>query len=287
MTTFFLFVFGAAIGSFLNVVILRHDTRKFLLGKSLLGRSHCPHCRKTLSPAELIPIVSFIIQRGRCRTCRTRLSLQYPIVEILGGLIFFFVPPQIKTFYFALSPFELVALSALWVLVFLSLLVVFFIDLRLSIIPDEANLFLGLLGISIIALGRNYFGPTTGSFLGGYSLIFGLRTSMGIWLNHFLAAAVAAALFALIIFATRGRGMGMGDLKLAIPLGLIFGWPDIILVLGLSFIIGSIFGLGGVALRRKNLKSSIPFGPFLAAASALVFFFGETLVGSYFKLLNF
>lgn len=286
MTTFFLFVFGAAIGSFLNVVILRYDPRKLLLGKSLLGRSRCPRCGKILRWFELVPLVSFAVQLGRCRTCGVRLSIQYPLVEILSGLIFVLVPIHLKTFYFLLSTFHFTALSALWVLVFLALLVIFFIDLRLSIIPDETNLFLGLLGILIVFAGQSYFGPSQGSFLGGYSLIFGLRTGVGIWFNHILAALGAGALFAFIIFVTRGRGMGMGDLKLAIPLGLVFGWPDIIIVLGLSFIIGSIFGVGAIALRRKNLKSSVPFGPFLVAASALVFFFGQDMVGLYFKFFN-
>jgi len=286
VTTFFLFVFGAAIGSFLNVVILRYDPRKLLLGKSLLGRSRCPRCGKILRWFELVPLVSFAVQLGRCRTCGVRLSIQYPLVEILSGLIFVLVPIHLKTFYFLLSTFHFTALSALWVLVFLALLVIFFIDLRLSIIPDETNLFLGLLGILIVFAGQSYFGPSQGSFLGGYSLIFGLRTGVGIWFNHILAALGAGALFAFIIFVTRGRGMGMGDLKLAIPLGLVFGWPDIIIVLGLSFIIGSIFGVGAIALRRKNLKSSVPFGPFLVAASALVFFFGQDMVGLYFKFFN-
>jgi len=286
VTTFFLFVFGAAIGSFLNVVILRYDPRKLLLGKSLLGRSRCPRCGKILRWFELVPLVSFAVQLGRCRTCGVRLSIQYPLVEILSGLIFVLVPIHLKTFYFLLSTFHFPALSALWVLVFLALLVIFFIDLRLSIIPDETNLFLGLLGILIVFAGQSYFGPSQGSFLGGYSLIFGLRTGVGIWFNHILAALGAGALFAFIIFVTRGRGMGMGDLKLAIPLGLVFGWPDIIIVLGLSFIIGSIFGVGAIALRRKNLKSSVPFGPFLVAASALVFFFGQDMVGLYFKFFN-
>lgn len=287
MTTLFLFVLGTAVGSFLNVVILRYDPEKFLFGQALLGRSRCRSCRRTLRWFELVPIISFLIQRGRCRTCKARLNIQYPVVEILGGLIFIFVPRQIKIFYFALPAVHLAALSTLWILVFLTLLLVFFIDLRLFIIPDEANVFLGLLGILIIAVGRSYFGPAQGSFLGAYSLIFGLRVGIGIWLNHFLAVLVALALFALIIFITRGRGMGMGDLKLAVPLGFVFGWPDVILVLGLGFVIGSVFGFYAIACRRKNLKSFVPFGPFLAAASALVFFFGQEIVGVYFRLFNF
>lgn len=285
MITFFTFLFGAAIGSFLNVVILRYSPEKFLLGKSLLGRSHCPHCRKVLRWFELAPIVSFLIQRGRCRACGARLNAQYPIVETLSGMIFVFVPLRLYPLFFIHNSLFYI-LSLLWILVFLILLLIFFIDLRLSIIPDETNLFLGLLGILIVFSSRAYFGLAQGSFLGSYSLIFGLRSGTSIWLNHFFAAFIAGALFVFIILVTRGRGMGMGDLKFAIPLGFAFGWPDIILVLGLSFIIGSFFGAYVIVRRGKSFKSRVPFGPFLALAAALVFFFGETFVGAYFKLFG-
>ena len=283
---FFLFVFGAVIGSFLNVVSLRYDPDRFLFGPALFGRSHCPHCGATLRWFELVPILSFAAQLGRCRRCRARLSFRYPIVEILSGFIFVFVPMRLSDPSFLLSlrsGFPLVA--GLWILAFLLLLLMSLIDLRLSIIPDEINLLLFGIGIALVLASRPDFSATGGSFLGAYGFLFGFREN--IWLNHLVLGALAAGLFfwALMVI-TRGRGMGAGDLKLAMPLGFLFGWPDILFVVGLAFVAGSILGACAIGSGLKTLKSLVPFGPFLAASAAIVFFFGYQLVHWYFTLFG-
>lgn len=278
MTTF-LFIFGAAFGSFLNVVSLRYSPDKFLLGRQILGRSHCPHCKQELSWLELLPILSFLLQRGRCRRCGMRIGFQYPIVEILSGLIFVFVPAALIS---PISPIGLIS-PIFWISVFEALLLIALIDLRLKIIPDEANIFLAAIGAAMIPLKAGFW-KFGGSFLGPYALIFGLREN--IWLNHFAAALAGAAIFGFLILITRGRGMGMGDIKLAAPLGLVFGWPDIIFVAAFSFIIGSIAGAFQIVFRGMNLKSAIPFGPFLALGATTVFFRGEEILRFYFSLFS-
>ena len=280
-----LFVFGLAVGSFLDVLASRYDSDKFLLSKNVThGRSGCVKCGKKLEWFELVPIISFALQAGRCRSCKAKLSLEYPVVEILSGLIFVLVPFQVISSSNLQHPTSYIS-AFLWILVFLTLLLITLIDLRLNLIPDEASIFLVILGIFLIILTASQFSLAEGSFLGPYAAMAGLRQN--IWLNHMLAAVSSGIFFGLIIVITRGRGMGGGDLKLGAALGVVFGWPDILALLVLAFIIGSLFGLGGIIRRKKTLKSAMPFGPFLALASVLIFFFGGDLARLYLKLLNF
>jgi leader peptidase (prepilin peptidase) / N-methyltransferase len=293
MSLVILFILGLAVGSFINVLATRYEPDKFLFKKSSIGgRSKCNHCGSQLKWFELIPLFSFIIQSGRCRNCKARLSLQYPISELLSGLIFILVPYQLATYNLStgggsafggqltILPYVLHLTS--YVLVFLTLLLISLIDFRLNLIPDEANIFLVFLGFFLTA--TSYKLQATSSFLGSYSLLFGFQNN--IWLNHLFALLVGALFFGLIILITRGRAMGMGDLKLAAALGFIFGWPDIILIITLAFIIGSIFGVGLMVLKKKNMKSFVPFGPFIALATAVVFFFGYQIMDWYFSLFR-
>ncbi len=282
---FLLFVLGASVGSFLNVVSLRYNPDKFLFGRSLLGRSRCPHCGRTLHWFELVPVLSFILQLGRCRHCRAALSLEYPITEILSGLIFVFIPTRLKSPYFILNLYSMFSvISALWILVFVALLLVALIDIRLSIIPDELNIALLVLGIILIFTSQPGFGLAGGSFLESFAPLFGFREN--IWVNHVLGALVAGLFFLGLIFITRGRGIGMGDLKLAVPLGLIFGWPDTIFIVGVAFVIGSLFGAYIMLFQGKTLKSYLPLGPFLVGSAAIIFFFGQQLMRFYLGLFG-
>lgn len=282
---FLLFALGSSVGSFLNVVSLRYDPEKFLFGSSLLGRSLCPHCGRTLRWFELVPVISFVLQLGRCRRCRAPLSFQYPIGEILSGLIFVFVPLRIVSLdkiYFQYPALHI--LSGLWIFVFTAFLLIALIDFRLSIIPDELNISILILGVLLIFASQPGFGLAGGSFLESYAPLFGFREN--IWINHALGALIAGLFFLGLIFVTRGRGMGVGDLKLAVPLGLVFGWPDTIFIVGLAFIIGSLFGVYTMLSRGKTLKSFLPFGPFLVVAAAIIFFFGSDLVRWYLSLFG-
>ncbi len=295
MISLWLFVLGLAFGSFINVISLRYNPEKFILNKSVLGgRSACPKCGNKLKPVELIPLFSFIFLRARCRKCHEEISWQYPLVELISGLIFIFVP----AFIFS-SKFKIIFLNSglkdvvgnstyLWLLailfiaVFSSLLLLSLIDIRLKIIPDEINILLVILGVILIILTRNDFNLVGGSFLGSYSALLGFKTN--IWLNHGIALLFGGLFFGAIIFATFGRGMGLGDLKLAIALGVIFGWPDIVIITAVSFIVGSLISLPLIISKRKKLKSFLPFGPFLAIASILIFLFGHDIIGFYFQL---
>jgi leader peptidase (prepilin peptidase)/N-methyltransferase len=289
MMSLLLFILGTAFGSFLNVIALRYDPDKFVWSGSLRGRSRCPACGRALRWFELLPLASFLLQRGRCRTCGARLSLQYPAVELLSGLIFVFVPRGLNNYFslppsFYLPPAAYHLLVIFWTAAFLVLLLVSLIDFRLRLIPDELNALLALLGAVAAYLAAPHWSEAGTSFLGPYALLFGFREN--IWLNRLAAAALGAAIPGFLVLVTRGRGMGAGDMKLGFALGALFGWPEIILVLAFGFVFGSAVGLGLIAFGRKTMKSFVPFGPFLAAAAAFVFFWGYAAVDFYFKLFN-
>ena len=294
---FFLFIFGLIVGSFLNVVISRYQPGKRVLDSKVIGgpgnwktRSRCMSCEKQLAWHELLPLASFLIQKGKCRGCGARISFQYFLVELLSGAVFVFVPMFWAISLPLLSLPEYISifliLSFVWILVFLTLIVLSAIDFRHFIIPDSMNLFLAVLGAILLAVNNHYkrFSPTGGSFFGYYADLFGLREN--IWVNYFFATAIVMIFFALVIIITKGKGMGWGDFKLAGALGLILGWPDILGAVFLAFVIGSALSLVFMAFNKKKMKDIIPFGPFLAFGASLVFFFGRQLMDLYFKLFG-
>lgn len=289
---FLLAILGLIFGSFLNVVTIRYNPDKgFSNIWSFGGRSRCPICHKQLAWYELIPVLSFLFLRGKCRHCGHRISLQYPIVELLMAAIFTTVPLQLsmlsRSFALgsvAVSSIDFLIFSLLWIVVFVLLLILAVIDFRHMIIPDSINVALAAVGIALTAMTQavHGFGQFQGSFIRHYAIIVGLRDS--IWTNHIIAAIIGLAFFGTVIVGSRGRAMGWGDFKLAGALGLIFGWPDIVLVLAFSFIIGSIISLGLMARGSKGMKDAVPFGPFLVIGATTVFFFGYQLIGLYFGL---
>lgn len=273
-----LFVFGLAIGSFLNVVSLRYNPEKFLFSlKAVGGRSRCMHCRNELKAYELIPVFSFLFLRGRCGRCRAKLSWQYPIVEVLSGFIFVFVPARLATLYY-LPITHYYLFSTVCILSLLSLLLMAVIDFRLRIVPDEINILLIVLGIGAAFILPS-FGAAGGSTLGSYNVL--LAGFSNIWLNKLLGFLAGGVGLGLLLLLTRGRGMGMGDVKLAAALGAFFGWPDVAVILGIAFVLGALAGLATLLLRKKTLKSALAFGPFLAIAAAFVFFWGQEFIRWY------
>ncbi len=228
-------VFGLIVGSFLNVVIYRYQT-----GYTVLGRSGCLLCGQTLRWFELIPVLSFVLQRGRCRTCGGRISPQYPLVELLTGLIF------LGSFYragFTPTP----ALLIDW-LIFCLLVIITIYDWRHKIIPD--HLVYGFIAVALLASVVWREAPT--------ALLVGLALG---------------AFFALLWLVSRGRWLGLGDAKLALGIGLFLGWPAALSAVTLGFWSGALVGLALLALKSYNLKSEVPFAPFLVFGVLLVYLF--------------
>jgi len=175
-------------------------------------------------------------------------------------------------------------LLGLWLLVGAMLVLTSLIDLRLRIIPNELVVALMVAGVGLALAASSSFSPVGGSFLGPYALTFGVRDSL--WLNRLTGAALGAAFFGALFLVTRGRGIGLGDLKLSAALGVVFGWPDNLLLVLLSFIIGTLAVAPPLVAGRVRMKGSIPFGPFLCAAAFLVLLGGGALLRCYFSLFG-
>jgi len=259
MSLFFyliIFIFGLAIGSFLNCVICRLEKRESFLR----GRSRCPHCQKELSWKDLVPLFSFLILRRRCRYCRQKISPQYPLMELATGILFVFI---------AILNFQLTAYNFLnaCFLSFIScfLIIIFVYDLKHYIIPDK------VIYPAILVSGIWYF--VLGIFLNLYT-----RYEI---LNTIYSAVGAAAFFFSIVLISKGSWMGAGDIKLAFFMGLILGFPNILVALFLAFFLGAIIGIGLIVSGKKTLRSEVPFGPFLVTGTFLALFFGENIIQWY------
>jgi prepilin signal peptidase PulO-like enzyme (type II secretory pathway) len=258
------FLFGLTVGSFLNCVIYRLGT-----GESFLkGRSHCPHCKHTLSWQDLIPIFSFLILKGKCRYCHQKISIQYPLIElataILFTLIIHYTFPNflLSTFYLLLSSF---------------LIVIFVYDLKHYIIPDKV-----IYPAIAIALIFNFKFLIFNQFSPKESLW--LPTGQAIFKYAILSAVLAAAFFLFIFLISRGKWLGFGDVKLGFLMGLFLSFPKILVSLFFAYLIGAIIGIGLILAKKKTLKSEVPFGPFLVTGTFIALFWGNQLINWY---LNF
>ena len=286
-----LFLLGLAVGSFLNVVIFRYSPSENLFSlKRLWGRSECRACKKTLAWYELIPLISFFVQRGKCRVCKTRLSWQYPFVEFLCGVLAVAIPYffQTSSLFSVLGHISWIGwtASALWFVVFCCFITILYLDARFRLIPNEINSVLvatGLLWTFMLSYVYEFL-PNNLSFLGSFKgLFYGFSFP---WQGHLAGFIVGLALFLGLVIISWGRGMGMGDVKLMAALGLLFGWPDILIVIMLSFILGALTSVALMVVRKKKMSDQIPFGPFIVIAAVIVFFWGAGLASLYLGILT-
>lgn len=263
----FIFLLGTIIGSFLNVVIYRFNTGKTIVN----SRSICMTCNRTLRWFELIPILSFVMQNGKCRRCKEVISYQYPIVEFIGGLVFVLV-----AYHFA--PMLLYSISlyvflvTFFVFIFSILIVISVYDLRHKIIPDKLVYLFSAVSFVSIFINHTQFGP-----------LFILPTFYNI-----IAGPLLALPFALLWLVSRGKWMGLGDAKLMLGIGWLLGLYFGLSAIVLAFWIGSIIGLSVMALSKHkiSMKTEIPFAPFLIIGMFIAFFFNLDIIGlsNFFSL---
>lgn len=246
------FAFGLVIGSFLNVVILRFNTQK-----SFGGRSGCMTCLHKLSWYELVPVFSFIGLGGRCRNCKTKISVQYPIVELLTGFIFAGIFLKFQDLFF-INIFVFSLTYAYYAVVSAILLIIATYDIKHKIIPDSLSLALAILGF-------------VGLFFSGANGSLNFYPHLPVTLD-FLSGILIATPFALFWLVSSGRWMGLGDAKLAIGLGWVFGWYRALSGVVLAFWIGATVGVILVLFSKKyRMKSEIPFAPYLVLGVLLAF----------------
>jgi len=239
-------ILGISIGSFLNVLISRFGRKK----KWFQGRSVCDHCRRKLKWWENIPLFSFLFLRGRCHTCHSPIPIEYPLVELITGLIFFLVVYR----FFPLGFF----LASLFLLIAVFLIAVFLFDLHYRIIPDWA-----LIGLVIL------------------SFLVGFLTEADL-VSQLVTGLVFSLFFLALHLITKGKGMGLGDVKFAFFMGFFLGWPKIVIAFYLAFLTGAVFGVILILLKKKRFGQKIAFGPFLAGATFISWFWG----GDLFRLIK-
>ncbi len=249
--TFLFFCFGIIIGSFLNVVIYRLNTTK-----SLGGRSACMSCRTQLRFYELVPIVSFLLLRGRCKTCKTHISMQYPVVEAVAGLVSAFLFLKFQAMFYV-APMVFLGTFAYYAFNFFVLLVISAYDIRHKIIPDGLSLLFGAMAfLGLFVFNRYGFNPHMPSIL------------------ELTSGFLVALPFALLFFVSRGAWMGFGDVKLALGLGWLLGVTRGFDAVVLACWIGAIVGLTMMFGKKKyTLKTELPFAPFLVLGAFVVFVF--------------
>jgi leader peptidase (prepilin peptidase)/N-methyltransferase len=247
-------IFGLLVGSFLNVCICRLPKNESIVSPP----SHCPLCSYQIRWYDNIPLVSYLLLRGRCRGCGATISLQYPLVELLNGVLTLLL-------YLRFGP----TLAFATLFLFCSALVVItFIDIEHQIIPDEISLSGIVIGfaLSFFIRGHSWQNSLCGILLGGGSLLlvaYGYQRLTG------------------------KEGMGGGDIKLLAMMGAFLGWKAVPFIILASSLVGSIIGISIMLLQKKDSKLAIPFGPYLAFGAVLYIFYGRTLIRWYLGLSGF
>jgi leader peptidase (prepilin peptidase) / N-methyltransferase len=256
-------VLGLLLGSFLNMVIYRLHAREPMV----FARSHCPHCGHTLAWYELFPLLSFFAQRGRCRACSQGISVQYPLVELATGVLFGLLAYRsADVLVRGDGVFLAIACFALSVAVAAGLIVIFVYDLRHYLIPDVVLAPVALAAVVLVAIEGAQQGVLW-QRLGG----------------SLFAALGAGAFFLALFLMSKGRWMGFGDVKFAAFMGVLLGVSHTVAALFIAFTSGAIIGLALIVLRRKQLKSQVPFAPFLIAGTMAAWLWGDILITWYFS----
>lgn len=255
MTILLIIIIGLAIGSFINALVYRLNKKLDIIW----ARSQCPKCKKNLKVSELIPVFSFLIQRGKCRNCKKNISWQYPAVEIITALIFvlifLIINPQYYdqwVYYLGTTLFSII------------LITIFIYDFKYYLIPD----ILVIPGVILAIL---------------FSL---LSYRLTIW-QALLGSIIAGVFFLFLVLISREQWMGWGDVKLSFFIGALLGWPIVIIGLFISFISGAFIGLIMVGMKKKKLKSAVPFGTFLTASTLIAILWGEKLLNWYLGIIGF
>ena len=237
---------GLVLGSFYNVVIYRYQA-----GISIIRpRSHCPHCKKILKTADLVPVFSYLFLRGRCRYCHKAISFRYTAVELCSAAIF-----MAAFWRFGFSPDLLKYIPLFSILLIISL-----IDLDIQKIP---NIFVGIIF--------------------AWALLWQLISPALSWIDAALGLLVGGGITLLIALASRG-GMGGGDIKLFAALGFLAGWFDLLLIFLIAVLLGAVAGIILIIVQKKTVKAALPFGPFIAVAYVIVVFWGAQIWDFYFSI---
>ncbi|WDU80730.1 prepilin peptidase [Lysinibacillus sp. G01H] len=241
--TIFIFLFGLVFGSFYNVVGLRIPQKESIVHPP----SHCPKCQRRLTVLDLVPVLSYVFLGGKCRSCGNKISWVYPFIELMTGVLFAFAYWQLGW-----------GIELIVAFFFISLLVIIVVsDLAYMLIPDKVLIFF----LPLLAIGR-VLSPLTP------------------WWDSLVGAVVGFGILYIIAVLSNG-GMGGGDIKLFFLIGLVLGTIDTLLTLFLAAVIGMIVGITVLSKNKQGRKTPIPFGPSIALAAVIVYFYGDLLINWY------
>jgi len=271
----FIFLLGLTVGSFLNVCIYRIPQ-----GESIVfPNSHCPHCGHAIRPYDNVPIISFLVLKGKCRTCGAKISWQYPLVELLTATLF--------TETFARIGMD-VRTGVLWIF-FSAIIVLIVVDLRARILPNGITLPLTLVGL-IFSLIRPVGDGTARSLLGLFSwtvsnlrLLSLLDSLIGTLVCGGFLWLVAEAFFRI----RKIEGLGFGDIKLMGMVGAFLGLKLALFTIMLGSLLGAIIGYAFIKLTGKDNRYELPFGSFLGVAAIIAALWGREILEWYFNLHRF
>jgi len=257
----FVFVFGLIIGSFLNCLIWRLYKKE-----SLLNRSYCPKCGKQIAWYDNIPVVSFLILGGKCRRCGKSISAQYPVVELITGLLF--VVAYNLNYELRIMNYGVIIHDSLFIIqlvrdwfIISVMIVVFIYDLRWSEILDKVSL------PACLAV-----------------FIMNLALGFNLW-NLLISGIIGGSFFLIQFVISGGKWIGGGDIRLGLLMGLALGWPVVILAIIISYFIGSIVGVGLILAGKKKWGSEVPLGVFLAIGSIISLFWHAQILNWYLGML--
>ncbi len=255
-------IFGLIVGSFLNVVILRLDEIETIVST----RSHCPKCKKNLAWYDLIPLISFLLLRGKCRYCSKKISWQYPLVELMtAGL---FAVAYLKVFSMNVVLEWQVVIFLLYLLLFSFFVLVVVYDLLHYLIPDW------------------FVWPTIGlAFVLQVINLYVLKTVTPT--EVLLGVVIGAGVPFILSVPSKGKWMGYGDIFVGLMLGLLLGYPLVIVGLFAAFFIGAIVGVGLMLGNKKKFNSAVPFAPFLILGTMIAYFWGSEMINWYLSLFAF
>lgn len=286
---------GTTIGSLAKALADRS-----LTDRSFWGRSHCENCKHKLSWYDLFPILSYLLLNGRCRYCKNKFSIEYPAVELLSAILVAFIfltllPANILDLGYSAS--ILILMKLLFsIFIVCVLLTVMLTDLKTGLIPDRITYpaitigFFFLLFLSSVKIYLIYL-STVSSSLGKFLLppystyyMSHVQSVVDVFLINITSGVFTGLFFLLLILVTKGKGMGGGDMKLGIFLGLVLGFPNIFVAISLAFLTGAIVGVILIIFGKRRLGQTIPFGPFMSLGAILALILGENILSWYLNL---
>lgn len=281
------FITGCFFGSFLNVVSDRIQSKEGII----FGRSHCIFCKTKLVLKDLVPLFSFLKLKGKCRYCGEKLSWYYPLSEFITGFLFFALAYFLKLPDFLSGGFQSWLYFIYLLFIICSYIVIFLSDAKYRIIPNKVVIPSIVISIIFLLIRSVYFlldlkKDLVGDDFGYYLLKVGywnsrLLDEVKMLVLILISAFLLGFFFWLLVVLTKERGMGYGDIKLGVLVGLVNEFPVNILAVFMGFVLGALFSLVLMGLKKKTMKDTIPFGPFLVVGSLICLVWGKQIVDFY------